>query len=120
MQWIKLLSDSAKTEISMEVMDILRASHTSNWDPEPYHQNQNPVEWRYRTNNSWTNRVANCWLLCMIYVCYIMIHITCGALNGSIPLLASYGITPDNSIMLLYTFYQAVFYATHDQLTFSI
>ena len=57
---------------------------------------------------------ANCWLLCMIYVCYILNHIACFALNGSIPLLV-YGITPDISMMLLYTFYQPVFYATHDQ-----
>ena len=53
----------------------------------------------------------------MIYVCYILNHIACGALNGSIPLLVIacgalngsipllvlYGITPDISIMLLYT-----------------
>ena len=58
---------------------------------------------------------ANCWLLCMIYVCYILNHIASGALNGSIPLLVLYGITPDISIMLLYIFYQPVFYATHDQ-----
>ena len=51
----------------------------------------------------------------MIYVCYILNHIACGALNGSIPLLVLCGITPDISIMLLYTFYQPVFYATHDQ-----
>ena len=51
----------------------------------------------------------------MIYVCYILNHIPIGALNGSIPLLVLYGITPDISIMLLYTFYQPVFYATHDQ-----
>ena len=57
---------------------------------------------------------ANCWLLCMKYVCYILNHIACGALNGSIPLLVLYGITPDISIMLLYAFYQPVFYATHD------
>ena len=36
----KLLSDSAKTEISNKVMDILRAYHISNWHSEPYHQNQ--------------------------------------------------------------------------------
>ena len=58
---------------------------------------------------------ANCWLVCMIYVCYILNHIACGALNGSIPLLVLYGTTPDISIMLLYTFYQPIFYATHDQ-----
>ena len=102
--------------------DILRAYHISNWHSEPYHQNQNPAECRYRTIKSWTNTVmnrsgalANCWLLCMIYVCYILNHIACGALNGSIPLLVLYGITPDISIMLLYTFYQPVCYASHDQ-----
>ena len=41
----KLLSDSAKTEISKKVMDILRAYHVSNWHSKPYHQNQNPPEW---------------------------------------------------------------------------
>ena len=55
----KLLSDSAKTEISKKGMDILRPYHISNWHSEPYHQNQNPAEWRYRTIKSWTNTVMN-------------------------------------------------------------
>ena len=58
---------------------------------------------------------ATCWFLCMIYVYFILNHIACGALNGSIPQLVLYGITPDISIMLLYTFYQPVFYGSHDQ-----
>ena len=118
----KLLSDSAKTEISNKVMDILRAYHISNWHSEPYHQNQNPAEWRYRTIKSWTNTVmnrsgapANCWLLCLIYVCYLLNQIACTALDGKIPLLALTGITPDISIILLFTFYQPMFYATYDQ-----
>ena len=118
----KLLCESDKNEISKKVMYILRAYHISNWHSELYHQNQNPTDWRYRTIKSWTNTVmnrsgapANCWLLCRIYVGYILNHIACGALNGSIPLLVLYGITPDNSIMLLYTFYQPEFYATHHQ-----
>ena len=85
----KLLSDSSKTEISNKVMDILRACHISNWHSEPYHQNQNPTEWRYRTIKSWTNTVmnrsgapANCWLLCLTYVCYILNHIACTTLDG--------------------------------------
>ena len=36
----KLLSDSAKPEISNKVIDILGAYHISNWHSEPYHQNQ--------------------------------------------------------------------------------
>ena len=88
----KILSDSAKTEISNKVMDILRAYHLSNWHSEPYHQNQNPAEWRYRTIKSWTNTEmnrsgapANCWLLCLIYVCYLLNHIACTALDGKYP-----------------------------------
>ena len=58
---------------------------------------------------------ANCWLLCLIYVCYLHNHIACTALDGEIPLLALTGTTPDISIILLFTFYQPVFYATYDQ-----
>ena len=118
----KLLSDFAKTEISNKVMDFLRAYHISNWYSEPYHQNQNPAEWRYRTIKSWTYTVmnrsgapSNCWLLCLIYVCYLHNHISCTALDGTIPLFALTGRTPDISIILLFTFYQPVFYATYDQ-----
>ena len=38
----KLISDSARTEISNKVEDTLMAYHISNWHSEPYHQNQNP------------------------------------------------------------------------------
>ena len=117
----KFLSDSAKTEISYKVMDILRAYHITNWHSEPIHQNQNPAEWRYRTIKSWTNTVmnrsgapANCCFLCLIYVCYLLNHIACSALDGKIALLAFSGITPDISIILLFTFYQPVFYAKYD------
>ena len=53
--------------------------------------------------------------LCLIYVCYLLNHIACNSLDGKIPLLALTGITPDISIILLFTFYQPVFYATYDQ-----
>ena len=111
----KLLSDSGNTELSNKVMDSLRVYHISNWHFEPYYQNQNPAVWRYRTIKSWTNTImnrsgtpANCWLLCMIYVCYILNYMACSAMRGSMPILVI-------SIMLLYTFDQPVFYATHDQ-----
>ena len=46
---------------------------------------------------------------------YLLNHIACAALDGKITLFALTGITPDISIILLFTFYQPVFYATHDQ-----
>ena len=118
----KLLSDSAKTEISNKVMDILRTYHISNWHSEPYHQNQNPAEWRYRTIKSWTNIVmnrsgapANCWLLCLIYVCYLLNHIACTALDGKIPFISLNWYNPRHFHRSTFTFYQPVFYATYDQ-----
>ncbi|KAL7563652.1 hypothetical protein ACA910_013388 [Epithemia clementina (nom. ined.)] len=118
----QLTSDYAKVEISTKVMDILRAYHSSSWHSEPYHQNQNSAEGCYCTIKSWTNTVMNrsgapasCWLLCLMYVCYILNRISTASLGGAVPLCLLTGITPDISIMLLYIFYQQVLYATHDQ-----
>ena len=44
---------------------------------------------------------ANCWLLCLIYVCYLLNHIVCTALDGKISLFGLTGITPDISIISL-------------------
>ena len=118
----KLISDYAKVEISNRVKDILRMYHSSSWNSEPYHQNQNPAEGRYCTLKSWTNTIMNrsgapadCWLLCMIHASYILNHLSCEALGGNVPLGMLYGVSPDISIFLLYTFYQPVFYASHNQ-----
>ena len=118
----KLISDSAKNEISHKVKAILRACNINDWQSEPYHQNQNPAEWRYRPIKAWTNTVMNrngapahCWLLTLQYVCYILNHISTASLGGQVSLQVLYGVAPDISILLLYTFYQPVFYATHDQ-----
>ena len=81
----KLISDSAKNEISHKVKDILRAYNINDWQSEPYHQNQNPAQWRYRTIKAWANTIMNrtgtpvhCWFLTLQYVCYILSpHIYC-------------------------------------------
>ena len=51
----------------------------------------------------------------MIHASYILNHLSCEALAGNVPLGMLYGVSPDISILLLYTFYQPVFYATHNQ-----
>ena len=117
----ELTSDSARIEISHKVQDILQAYNINDWQSEPYHQNQKPAE-RYRTVKAWANTMMNrtgapahCWLLTLQYVCYLLNHISTPWLCGQVPLQILYGVTPDISIMLLYTFYQPVFYATPDQ-----
>ena len=100
----KLISDYSKVEISNKVKDILRMYHSSSWNSEPYHQNQNPAEGRYCTLKSWTNTIMNrsdapadCWLLCMIHDSYFLSHLSCEALAGNVPLGMLYGVSPDIS-----------------------
>ena len=62
-----------------------------------------------------TGAPVQCWLLTLQYVCYILDHMSTASLGDQVPLHVLYGVTPDISIMLLCTFYQPVFYATHDQ-----
>ena len=62
-----------------------------------------------------TGDLADCCLLCMIHASYILNPLSNKALDGSVPLDMLYGVSPDISIILLYTFYQPVFYATHNQ-----
>ena len=117
----KLISDYAKVEISNKVTDILRMYHSSSWNSDPYQQIQNPAEGRYCTLKSWTNTIMNrsgapadYWLQCMIHASYILNHLSCEALDGNVPLGMLYGVSPDISILLLYTINQPVFYATHN------
>ena len=51
----------------------------------------------------------------MSYVCYLLNHISCESLKGQIWLTKLYGVTPDISILMMYTFYQSVYYASHNQ-----
>ena len=118
----KLISDYAQEEISNKAKDIIRMYHHSTWHSETYHQNQDPSEWRHRTIKTWTNTIlnrtgapANCWLLCMSYVCYLLNHISCESLKGQIPLTKLYGVTPDIIIIMMHTFYKSVYYAYHNQ-----
>ena len=98
----RLLSDYAQVEISNKVKDILRMYDSSTWHSEPYHQNQNPSEWHYRTIKAWTYMIlnrsgapANCLLLRMSHVCHQLNQIFCESVKGQIPLTKLYGVTPD-------------------------
>ena len=82
----KLISDYSQVAIFNKVKDNLKMC---SWHSEPYHENQNPSEWFYRTIKTWTNNIfnrsgasANCWLLCMSYACYILNHISGESING--------------------------------------
>ena len=67
-----------------------------------------------------TGAPANCCLLCMSYMCYLLNHISCESLKGQIPLMKHYGVTHDISIIMMYTFYQSIYYASITNLSLQL
>jgi hypothetical protein len=116
----KLISDRAQVEISKKVLDILRTFCIGDWQSEPYQQQQNPSERRYQTVKNAANRImdrtgapSNTWLLCLMYVCYLLNH-TYNATTGSVPLQHLTGVTVDISPLLRFHFWQKVYYKKAD------
>ena len=117
----KLVSDSAQVEISKKVHDILRSLCIDDWQSEPYQQQQNPAERRYQTVKRVTSTLmdrsgapADTWFLCMTYVCFVLNHTACKAINWQIPMRVLTGTTPDISPILRFSFYQPVYYAVNE------
>ena len=53
---------------------------------------------------------AFCWLLCLQYICVVLNHLASPTLQGICPVQALQGTTPDVSFMLLFSFYEPVYY----------
>jgi hypothetical protein len=117
----KLISDSAKAETSTRIKDILRALVISDWQSEPYHENQNFAENRYATIKAATNRVLNqsgapadCWLLAVQYVCHVLNLLASSTLKWIPPLQALTGQKQDISALLVCAFWEPVYYNPHN------
>ena len=116
----KLISDCGANIISERIKDILRTYIIQAWQSEPYHQNQNPAERRYQDIKKMVNVIlqrtgapAYTWLLCLMYVCYIMNNIWCDSING-VPLRECTGSTNDISPLLYFDFWEPVYYYDDD------
>ena len=48
-------------------------------------------------------------------MCYLLNHISCDSQKGQIPLTNLHVLIPDISILMMYTFYQSVYYASDNQ-----
>ena len=112
-----LFSDNAKVETSKVVKDILWLYNIYDLQSEPHHQHQNPAERRIQEVKASTNVVMDCtgapsfmWLLCMLYVVYILNVLSHSTLDRTTPIQADFGITPGISIILCFQFYQKVLY----------
>ena len=119
----KLISDSAQVEISNKVQDILRTLIIGSWQIEPYYQHQNPSKRQFQTVKWTTNTVLDrtgalpaAWLLCMLYVIFILNNTFCNSIKG-ITIQRLNGSTNDISPILCFRFWDEVYYM-HDSSKF--
>ena len=119
--WIpSSVMDEGKYEISKQVTDLLRSLFIQDYQSEPYHQHQNKAENCFGLAKRYTNTVMNtsgcpacCWLLCLQYICVVLIHLASPTLQGICRVQALQGPTPDVSFMLYFSFYEPVYYRIH-------
>ena len=116
----RVISDNARAETGVKVLDILRSLYIGWWQSEPHQQQQNPAERRYQTLKSMTNSIMDytgsppfTWLLALTYASFILNHTFCSSIN-KVPLTALTGSTTDISPLLRFTFWEPIYYKIDD------
>jgi hypothetical protein len=116
----KLISDRAQVEISERVKQVLRPLHITTWQSEPHQQHQNPAKRQYQNIKRLCNTIldrsgapAYTWLLCLMYVCFLLNNTWCEAVDD-IPIRMSTGSTNDISPLLCFHFWEPVYYKLDD------
>ena len=91
------------------------------WQSEPHKQNQNFAERQYqdvkRNVNTLMDRTgspASTWLLCLMWVCYVMNYTYNKSIDG-IPMQKLTGSTSDISPLLCFEWWEPVYYKAYDQ-----
>ena len=112
----KLISDSARVEVSERVQNILRNLIIDDWQSEPHFQWQNFVELRWKHLKKCTqwyvnhcNVPANAWLLCMKWVADVMNHTAEWSLGWRPPLQVLTRQKVDISIFMCFLFWDVVY-----------
>jgi len=122
----KLISDCAKAQVSNKALDILRNYVIDDWQSEPYHEHQNPAERRYQTVKQYTNDIldksgapSKAWLLALLYAVYLLNHLATDSLGGYNPLSVLTGLTTDVSILLMFSFWEPIYFPTGNALLYA-
>ena len=116
----KLISDRAQVKISNKGLGILRALVIGDWQSEPHQQQQNPAERHYQTVKQAANRIMDrtnapphTWLLCLLYVCFLLNHTYCESI-GDVPLNHLTGSTVNIGHLLCFLSWEKVYYMRVD------
>ena len=112
-----LISDRGKVEVSKQCHNILRAYCIKDWQSEPHYQHQNFAERKYSQIKPLVNRLLNStgappeiWLLALEHVARVLNHTANKTLRWRTPLQALTGIRPDISSIMIYQFWEKVYY----------
>ena len=117
----QIISDNARAEISHRVEEILNMLQIKDWTSEPHNKNLNFAErvWRdAKRKTEFTldssNAPAHAWLLALECVCFISNHTALERLGWRTPTEWLLGYTPDVSVLLIFTFWEPVYYAVNE------
>ena len=116
----KLISDSAKSEISIRVKDIIRTLFIDDWQSGSYHQHQNFSERKYQTIKKHTKTLLNrtgapvCTLfLAMMHIYFVLNHTYSTNIKNML-LKDATGSACDISSMLRFHFWQPIYFNGDD------
>ena len=108
-----LISDCAKSEISIQCHDILRAYCINDCQSEPHYQHQNYAERKCAQKKPVVKWLLNTmgappetWLLALEHATCILNHVSNKSLGWQSPLQAMYGTKPDISSILIFQFWE--------------
>jgi hypothetical protein len=120
-----LLSNNDHAQIDKQALQILRMYAIDDMQCEPHHQHQNYAERRIQEVKKMVNTIMDCtntpqeyWLLCLFYVTYLLNCLAVESLNWHTPLQVVYGQCPDISALLLYCWFEPVYYYDPDHASF--
>jgi hypothetical protein len=113
-----LFSDNAKAQCGKRVLDILRLYGIKDFQSEPHHQHQNFAERKIGDTKRLTDAImdrtgtqAHFWLLCLLYVVFLLNHLASDALGGLTPIEVATGQRPDISALLQFRWFEPVLYS---------
>ena len=112
-----LRSDNSKMQLGNFFSAVCRRYNISQSWVEPHHQHQNPAERRIQDVKRQVNAIMdrtgapdNLWLLCTLYVVYLLNRTSLESLSDKTPHEAMFGETPDISNLLQFQFFEPVYY----------
>jgi hypothetical protein len=118
---IGLFSNNAKAQCGKRVLDILRLYAIKDFLCEPHQQHQNFAECKIGDTKRLSDTIMDCtgtpaklWLLCLLYVIFLMNHLSSLALDGLTPIQKATGQQLDILPLLKFHWYEEVLYATED------